>query len=322
MATRHDADTLRPESGAVLAPGLGAALEAAAIEPISLGREARRRFLANRLAVASLLILVFLIVLTLCANLLPLPDPTIADPFHQDAFPSPGHPLGTDASGHDLFSAIIFGLRPALAVGIIGQVVTTVLGVAIGVVAGFYGGWIDTGLSRLTDLIFALPTFLLAFLTVAVLGPSWDNLWGGTGRVILITFVFGLVGWPSLMRFVRSLTLALKEQQFIESARTIGTSRLKIISRHILPNTWGLVLVQTTFGIGGFIYTEATLSLLGLGVQPPNPDLGALVSQGASHIYINWLESFAPAVVLGILVVAFAFLGDGLRDAIDPRAGE
>jgi len=97
---------------------------------------------------------------------------------------------------------------------------------------------------------------------------------------------------------------------------------LKIITRHILPNTWGLVLVQTTFGIGGYIYTETTLSLLGLGVQPPNPDLGALVSEGASHIYINWLESFAPAMVLGILVVAFAFLGDGLRDAIDPRAGE
>lgn len=327
--TTHDG-TLLPDStpgtGAASAPSVGPAAaiaaELAQVKPVSLGREALRRFLANRLAVASLLVLIFLIVVTLIANFLPLIDPTYADPFRQDAFPTGHNLLGTDASGHDLFSAIIFGLRPALAVGIVGQVVTTILGVTIGVVAGFYGGWIDSALSRATDLIFALPTFLLAFLTVAVLGSSWDNLFGGTGRVILITFVFGLVGWPSLMRFVRSLALSLKEQQFVEAARTIGTPRWKIITRHILPNTWGLVLVQTTFGVGGYIYTETTLSLLGLGVQPPNPDLGALVAQGAAHIDINWLESTAPAVVLGILVVAFAFLGDGLRDAIDPRAGE
>jgi len=298
------------------------ATEGEVITPTSLGREALHRFAANRLAMVSLLALFALVIVTLFANFLPLIDPTQGSAFNQDSFPSRVHLLGTDASGHDLLSAIIFGLRPALAVGIIGQIVTTILGVFIGVVAGFYGGKIDSLLSRFTDFVFALPTFLLAFLTVAVLGPDWDNFFGGSGRVVLITIVFGLVGWPPLMRFVRSLTLTYKEQQFVEAAHSIGTSRWHIITRHILPNTWGLVLVQTTFGVGGFIYNETTLSLLGLGVQPPNPDLGALVSIGAEHIYINWLESVAPATVLAVLVVVFAFLGDGLRDAIDPRTGE
>jgi ABC-type dipeptide/oligopeptide/nickel transport system permease subunit len=278
--------------------------------------------MANRLAMVSLLVLIALVLLAILANVLPLIDPTIDDPYHQDSFPSRLHLLGTDASGHDLLSAMIFGLRPALAVGIIGQVVTTNLGVLIGVIAGYFGGWIDSILSRFTDFIFALPTFLLAFLTVAVLGPSWDQLFGGSGRVVLITIVFGLVGWPPLMRFVRALTLSLKEQQFIEAANSIGTPRWKVITRHILPQTWGLVLVQTTFGVGGYIYNETTLSLLGLGVQPPNPDLGELISIGAEHININQLEALAPAALLAVLVVAFAFLGDGLRDAIDPRAGE
>ena len=318
--------TVPPGSGpgAAVAPGTGAGVEVALeeVRPVSLGREAMRRFMANRLAMLSLGVLILLILLAIFASVLPLIDPTVGDPFNQDSFPSRVHLLGTDDSGHDMLSAIIFGLRPALAVGIVGQVVTTILGVVIGVVAGFLGGWVDAALSRVTDLIFALPTFLLAFLVVAVLGPGWDNLFGGTGRVILITFVFGLVGWPALMRFVRSLTLSFKEQQFVEAARTVGTSRWRIITRHILPNTWGLVLVQATFGVGGYIYTETTLSLLGLGVQPPNPDLGALVASGAQHIDINWLESVAPATMLAILVVAFAFLGDGLRDAIDPRVGE
>jgi len=306
----------------VTGPGAALAAELAEVKPVSLSREALRRFMANRLALFSLFLLIVLVVLTTVANLLPLHDPTASDPYHQDSYPVPGHLLGTDNSGHDLLSAIIFGLRPALAVGIVGQVVTTILGVAIGVIAGFYGGWIDAVLSRITDLVFALPIFLLAFLTVAVLGSSWDSLFGGIGRVVLITAVFGLVGWPPLMRFVRSLTLTLKEQQFVEAARTVGTPRWKIITRHILPNTWGLVLVQATFGVGGYIATETTLSLIGLGVQPPTPDLGALVYNGSRQLDINWLEALAPALMLGVLVVAFAFLGDGLRDAIDPRAGE
>jgi ABC-type dipeptide/oligopeptide/nickel transport system permease subunit len=145
---------------------------------------------------------------------------------------------------------------------------------------------------------------------------------GGTGSVILITIVFALVGWPGLMRFVRGLTLSLKEQQFVEAARTVGTPSWKIITRHILPNTWGLVLVQATFGVGAYISTEAVLSLLGLGVQNPNPDLGVMVNAGIGQLSLNPVEALAPSALLTIIVVAFAFLGDGLRDAVDPRGNE
>lgn len=330
MATRDE--TIQSDLGASgqaagaasSGPAAGVAAELATVKPVSLGREAVRRFVANKLAVVSLVALVLLTLSAIFANFLPLPDPTISDQAHSDQISLTGHVLGTGAIGQDLLSAMIYGLRPALAVGIIGQVVTTFFGVLIGVVAGFYGGALDALLSRITDLVFALPIFLLAFLVVAVLGPDWDNLFGGIGRVVLITIVFGLVGWPSLMRFIRSLALTLKEQQFVEAARTVGTPRWKIVTRHILPNTWGLVLVQATFGVGGFIYTETTLSLLGLGVQPPTPDLGTLIFQASQQgrYQIDWLEAVAPATLLGILVVAFAFVGDGLRDAIDPRVGE
>jgi ABC-type dipeptide/oligopeptide/nickel transport system permease subunit len=124
------------------------------------------------------------------------------------------------------------------------------------------------------------------------------------------------------MRFVRSLTLSLKEQQFVEAARTVGTPTRKIITRHILPSTWGLVMVQTTFGVGGYIGTEAVLSLLGLGVQKPNPDLGVMVAEGINNLPLNAVEAIAPSILLTVIIVAFAFLGDGLRDAIDPRGNE
>jgi ABC-type dipeptide/oligopeptide/nickel transport system permease subunit len=194
--------------------------------------------------------------------------------------------------------------------------------VFFGVVAGYYGGWIDSVLARITDLIFAFPSFLLAFLTVSLFGPQFSLSLGGSGIVILITIVFALVGWPYLMRFVRSLTLSLKEQQFVEAARTVGTPNRKIITKHILPSTWGLVMVQSTFGVGAFIATEAVLSLLGLGVQKPNADLGVMVAEGINNLSLNAVEAIAPSILLTVIIVAFAFLGDGLRDAIDPRGNE
>jgi len=174
----------------------------------------------------------------------------------------------------------------------------------------------------LTDLIFVFLSFLLAFLVVSLFGPQFSLSRGGAGIVLLTTVVFALVGWPGLMRFVRSLTLSLKEQQFVEAARTMGTPDWKIIWKHILPSTWGLVMVQSTFGIGAYIGTEAVLSLLGLGVQKPNADLGVMVAEGITNLSLNEVEAVAPAVLLTVLIVAFAFLGDGLRDAIDPRSSE
>jgi peptide/nickel transport system permease protein len=292
---------------------------------MSLSHEAFYRFRQNRLAFASLLMLIVLVLLAAFANALPLQSPTthpMGADFVVDGAPSGSHWLGTDASGFDEFSRLIYGMRPAFAVGIIGQLITTILGVLFGVTAGFYGGWIDSLLARITDLIFAFPSFLLAFLMVSLFGPRFALGMGGAGIVILITVVFAVVGWPALMRFVRSLTLSLKEQQFVEAARTVGTSNWRIITRHILPNTWGLVMVQSTFGVGAYIGIEAVMSLLGLGVQKPNADLGVMVAEGINVLPLNAVEAIAPSILLTLIIVAFAFLGDGLRDAIDPRTKE
>lgn len=309
------------EAADAMAPSLAGPPEI--VTPTSLSREAMRRLMANRLALASTVLILFLLLLAIVANFLPLQNA-----FHHgsdlvlDSPPTGKHWAGTDGNGLDEFSRLIFGMRPAFAVGIIGQVITTCLGVLFGVVSGYYGGWIDTVLARITDLIFAFPSFLLAFLVVGVFGSQVTQYGGGTGSVVLITIVFALVGWPGLMRFVRGLTLSLKEQQFVEAARTVGTPSWKIITRHILPNTWGLVLVQATFGVGAYISTEAVLSLLGLGVQNPNPDLGVMVNAGIGQLSLNPVEALAPSALLTIIVVAFAFLGDGLRDAVDPRGNE
>jgi ABC-type dipeptide/oligopeptide/nickel transport system permease subunit len=305
------------------AAGASFAIEQASIKPTSLTREAFRRFVANRLALASGVVIIFLFVLAVVANYLPLQSPFHhGSDFNTDSPPSPQHWMGTDGAGLDEFSRMIYGLRPAFAVGLIGQVITTILGVSLGVIAGYYGGWIDSMLARVTDLFFAFPSFLLAFLVVGLFGPQFAQYGGGTGSVIMITIVFALVGWPGLMRFVRSLTLSLKEQQFVEAARTIGTPNWKIIVRHILPSTWGLVLVQTTFGVGAYIGNEAILSLLGLGVQKPNADLGVMVDDGIGQLTLNSVEAIAPSILLTVVIVAFAFVGDGLRDAIDPRGNE
>jgi ABC-type dipeptide/oligopeptide/nickel transport system permease subunit len=294
-------------------------------KPISPFRQAVRRFARNRLAVASLIVLVVLLVTTCIAQWLPLIDPTVPDAANTDAWPSWPHLLGTDSNGHDLFSAMIYGLRPAFIVGVIGSVITTVLGVVIGLAAGFRGGWVDALLSRFTDLMFAFPALVLALLAEELFTNSSSpvgNALGDQARVIVMTVVFALLGWPPLMRFVRGLTLQYKQMQFVEAARALGVSNREIVTRHLLPNTWGLVLVQATFTVSGFIYTEIVLSILGLGVQAPTPDLGYLADQALGQLEVNWMETIAPSALLTILIVAFAFLGDGLRDAFDPQTKE
>jgi oligopeptide transport system permease protein len=294
-------------------------------KPISPFRQAMRRFARNRLALVSLVVLVVLLVATSIAQWLPLINPTIPDAANTDAWPSWQHPLGTDGSGHDLFSSMIYGLRPAFMVGVIGSVITTVLGVVIGLLAGFFGGWVDAVLSRLTDLVFAIPVLVFALLAEALFASSSspiNTVLGDETRVIVMIVIFALFGWPPLMRFVRGLTLQYKEMQFVEAARALGVSNREIVTRHLLPNTWGLVLVQATFTVSGFIYTEIVLSILGLGVQIPTPDLGYLADQALANLEVNWVEAVAPSALLTILIVAFAFLGDGLRDAFDPQTKE
>jgi peptide/nickel transport system permease protein len=186
---------------------------------------------------------------------------------------------------------------------------------------------VDTLLSRFTDLIFAFPAFLLAVLCAEYFGNLLDNspinqYMAGGGRVMILTIVFAAVGWPALMRFVRSLALSLKEQQFVEAARTSGSTSWRILVRHLLPNMYGLILVQAGFIVVGFISTEAVISILGLGVQPPNPDIGVMLAHGPEAFGFSYWLTIFPAIVLTILILAFTFLGDGVRDAVDPRGNK
>jgi len=286
---------------------------------LSPTRRALRRFMAHRPALVSLVALAVLLLLAAGAPLLPLHNPTTPDANLVADGPPTGHNwLGTDGAGLDVFSRLVYGMRPTFVVGIVGQVITTLIGVALGVTGGYYGGWVDAALTRLTDLAFAFPSLLLAFLVVKLFGDAWTGVAGGAGLALLITVAFALVGWPGLMRFTRGQTLSLREQEFVEAARALGVPERRVIARHILPNIWGLVLVQATFGVGAYIGGEAVLSALGLGVQKPTADLGVMVQEGMAQLSANAVEAIAPSVLLTVITVAIAFVGDGLRDALDP----
>lgn len=283
-------------------------------------KDAWRRFRHNWAALISLAIIMIAVMMAIFAPYMHTTDPT--NLYVAPEFSGPGwsHWFGGDALGRDLYSRLIYGLRAPLFVGLIGTALTVLLGTLIGVTAGYFGGWVDGLLSRFTDLMFAFPSFVLALIVVSLYGPAFDSIvGGGVGRTLLLIVVFSVVSWPPLMRFVRSLALSMKEQQFIEAARTSGTTNWGIIRRHLLPNMWGLILVQGAFIVIAVISTETILSIFGLGVQPPNPDLGQMLSDGASTIDYSYWPVLSPAIALALVILSFTFLADGLRDAVDPR---
>lgn len=284
-------------------------------------KDAVRRYLHNWAAVLSLLVIVVLILGAIFAPLLHTSNPFTIDYNALNTGPSLAHWFGTDTEGRDEYTRILYGLRVPLEVSFIGTFFTVVLGLGFGLFAGFYGGVVDSVLSRFTDLMFAFPAFLLQIIIVTLFG-GWFNARfpNGTGRAIILTIVFAIVSWPPLMRFVRSLALTLKEQQFIEAARTVGTPGFRIITRHLVSNVWGLVLVQAALTVAYIIGAEAVLSILGLGVSEPTPDLGSMLYDGTTYMDANAWGLIFPALFLTILIVAFTFIGDGVRDAVDPRS--
>lgn len=293
--------------------------DAVAVRTGSLRRDVWRRFHQNWAAVGSLAIVLLLILTAIFAPFLHTVSPYGQDYNSLDQGPSWAHWWGTDGVGRDLYSRLLYGLRIPLIVGFIGTSTTVLIGVLIGVVAGYARGAVDGILSRFTDLVFAFPAFLLSLIVVSFFGPALDPYFGGAGRVLLLSMIFAMVSWPPLMRFVRSLTLGLRDQQFIEAARTCGTSTWQMIWRHLLPNMGGLILVQASFIVVTVISTESVLSILGLGVTPPNPDLGQMLSDGVQRMDYNGWEVVFPSSLLSVLILALTFLGDGLRDAVDPR---
>jgi oligopeptide transport system permease protein len=310
-------------SAAATEAGQTAATEAeqfAATRVSSPGRDAWRRYRHNLAAMASLTVIIAVVLAAIFAPFLHTTDPQAFDfaSFHQA--PSWSHWFGTDELGRDYYSRLLYGLRIPLIVSSIGTAVTIILGMLLGVIAGYFGGFVDDVLARFTDIMFAFPGFILALIIISLYGKALDPYFAGAGRLVVLVIVFGIVGWPGLMRFVRSLSLSMSEQQFVEAARTAGSSHWSIIRRHLLPNMYGLILVQASFIIVGFIYTEAVLSIFGLGVQPPTPDLGQMLINGTGSMGQNDSEVVFPSILLTLLILAFTFMGDGIRDAVDPRS--
>lgn len=252
-------------------------------------------------------------------------SPDYIDAFRREQYPSALHWLGTDDNGQDLLARLLKGWQVSLLVAFAVEIQDVVLGVFFGLMAGYFGGLIDTLLSRFTDLMFAFPGLLFAILVTAIYGEKFDNFsflgfqFGNYGRLVLASLVLGFTVWPLMSRYVRGQTLQLKGQQFIEAARTNGTRNFKIIWRHILPNIASLIVVAATLDMATTVVAEGTLSLLGLGVQPPGSSLGLMVSQYSNNIQAFSYEILWPVLGIVILVLALSFIGDGLRDAFDPR---
>jgi oligopeptide transport system permease protein len=283
-------------------------------DQIGLWTDAWMRFRRNRLAVGSLAVILLMITLAIIAPILQhfglVQDPTTQDVVHSYAPPgSPGHILGTDDLGRDILAKLMFGAQVSFAIGILVQVIVLAIGGTIGLVAGYYGGWIDNLLMRFTDIMYAFPDLLFVLIIVAALGPTFLNIF----------IAIGLVSWVGLARLVRGQVLSIKEKEFVEAARAAGTSPSKIIAKHLLPNSLGPVIVVLTFGIPAAIFTEAVLDFLGVGLRPPQPSWGVMVFEGYAAVdAYPWLV-LIPCIALSLTMLAFNFIGDGLRDALDPR---
>jgi oligopeptide transport system permease protein len=283
-------------------------------EQIGLWTDAWSRFRRNRLAVASLVVVLLMILLAIVAPLLQrfgiIADPIAQDVANSYASPgSPGHILGTDNLGRDVLSKALFGAQVSLSIGILVQFIVLGIGGGIGLVAGYYGGWVDNALMRFTDIMYAFPDLLFVLIIVAALGPTYFN----------ILFAIGFVAWVGLARLVRGQVLSIKEKEYVEAAHAAGSSPSKIILKHLLPNSLGPVIVTLTFGIPAAIFTEAVLDFLGVGLRPPQQSWGVMVFEGYAAVDSYPYLVIIPCIALSLTMLAFNFIGDGLRDALDPR---
>lgn len=274
-----------------------------------MGKDFRKRFWKNRMAVAGSVIVVLLFVVSLLAPWLAPYDPNAIDLKNVLAPPSGGHPFGTDPLGRDVLSRMIWGAGISLKVGFVATGIAILIGTMLGAVAGYYGRWVDAVIMRFVDIMLCFPSFFLILAVIALLEPS---IWN-------IMIVIGLTGWMGVTRLVRADFISLKERDFVQAARVIGAGDPRIIFLHILPNAMASVLVTATLGVAGAILTESALSFLGIGVQPPTPSWGNILTAGKDNIDIAWWLSFYPGLAILITVLGYNLLGEGIRDALDPR---
>lgn len=287
-----------------------------------------RRLRKDRVAVVSLAFIVLLVIVAIAAPLivkiLGLPGPyvqnlNLTDEFGSPLGPSLAHPFGVDQLGEDVMSRVIYGTRVSLEVGIIGTAIATAIGVAFGIVAGYYRGWVDTLLSRMVDVVLSIPILLLGLgigAACAVRGCIGGTVSSGTGVII---FLIAFVNWSYIYRIVRGLVLSLREREFVDAARALGASDARIMFREILPNLVAPVIVYATLLIPLNILLEASLSFLGVGVRPPTASWGQMIAAATPIFNTAWWYMVFPGLALLFTVLAFNLLGDGLRDALNPR---
>lgn len=286
-----------------------AELESQIGEAQTFGTLMRRMARENKLAVISFGVIILFILAAVFAPLLTPYTYDEMDLANRLAPPSAAHLLGTDEGGRDVFTRLLYGARVSLLIGIVPTLLSMAIGAALGILAGFAGGKTDTVIMRIADVMLAFPSILLAMVLMYMLGDGLINIF----------LTLSIVNWASVARVVRAETLRLKELEYVESARVIGVSRRKILLRHILPNCIPTLIVLFTLNVPSSILTESGLSFLGLGVQPPAASWGLMVNQGRQYLYTAPWLSFAPCVAIMLTVLAFNFLGDGLRDVMDPH---
>ena len=283
--------------------------ESALEKGTSLWRDAWRRLLRNRMAVASGVLLLLVGAVTLSSPLLPLHDPEAQELELGATGPSWAHPFGTDVLGRDLLARVIDGGRVSILVGLVATLVSFIVGVGYGAVAGYFGGRVDNVMMRVVDVLYSLPYMFLVILLMVYFSRS----------LVMLFVALGLVQWLTMARIVRGQVLSIKQQEFVEAARSMGTRNVDIIFRHVVPNALGPIIVYATLTVPAVMLQEAFLSFLGLGVQPPDASWGTLVNEGARVIaFFPWLVLF-PGFALALTLFCLNFLGDGLRDALDPH---
>jgi peptide/nickel transport system permease protein len=267
----------------------------------------------NRLAVAAALALLFVVLAAVLAPWLPLADPDAVDTPHRLRPPlSPGHAFGTDEFGRDLLARLVWGARVSLAAGVASAAAAMLIGVTLGILGGFYTGWIETLIMRLTDILMAFPYVLLAIAIVAGLGPGLRNA----------MVAIAIVGFPLYTRLVRGVVLSLREREFVEAARALGASDAVILGRHVLPHLLSPVIVAFSLDVGAKILATAGLSFLGLGTQPPTADWGSMLATGRQFVILSPHVVLLPGLAIFVIVLALNLVGDALRDVLDPRAAQ
>lgn len=272
-------------------------------------RETFRQIVKNKIAMFGLLLVLLLIVVGLFAEWIAPYDPYDVDLDISLRPPSAEHWLGTDEEGRDVLSRIIFGARISLKVGLIASSISLLIGGLLGLMAGFFRGWLESIIMRFTDVMFGFPALLFMIgITAAVPRPSIE----------VAMLAIGLVSWPGMARIMRSQVLTVVEQEYVAAARSLGYSKTRIILRHVLPNSLAPVIVAFTMSIAGAVMAEASLSFIGLGAQPPEPSWGSMIAFGRMHLRGEWWISVFPGLAVAVMVIGFNLFGEGLRDALDP----